>query len=160
MHGTAASNWKKNRLFGIGLFIGILVVILIGLYATYRANTNNLLSNSASISNTTDANLDVKVENKSMEIESKPSTTAPDTTVPTASQPAETNVSSSDIDVRVNGTPIEVPENGTVHEQIITENGSTKIDITSQSNTSSGDSRTRSSINLDVDSSERIQGGQ
>ncbi|HEX7484035.1 MAG TPA: hypothetical protein VF281_02685 [Candidatus Saccharimonadales bacterium] len=56
--------------------------------------------------------------------------------------------------VEVNGQTVTVPDQGSTHQVIEDVNGRTTVDISVDSNTS-GSSKTRSSTNIDVDSSAR-----
>ncbi len=96
--------------------------------------------------------IDMKVENGLMGTETV--TNLDSTTPPAGDQQA---AAAPKVNVEVNGTPIEVPQNGTVQKEVTTEDGSASINISSQSNTSSGHTRTRSSIKVDSDSSVKIR---
>ncbi len=96
--------------------------------------------------------IDMKVENGLMGTETV--TNLDSTTPPAGDQRA---AAAPKVNVEVNGAPIEVPQNGTVQKEVTTEDGSASINISSQSNTPSGHTRTRSSIKVDSDSSVKIR---
>lgn len=60
--------------------------------------------------------------------------------------------------VRVNGQDVSVPANGQVHKDIATENGTTAVDITSDSS-SSGSSQSTFNMQLDVRSQTETRSG-
>jgi hypothetical protein len=83
--------------------------------------------------------------------------------LPVSADPAATNefnatISNNDSQstVEVNGQSIPVPENGSTHQVIEDDNGKTTVDISVDSNTSgSGTIKSRSSTNINFDSSSR-----
>lgn len=156
MDGMAARNWKKKVLLGGGLLLCIVAITVFSAYVTYRTGANQL-SNGISTPEDAGMRIDVKVENGLVEPQSITSAMGLDSVAPSDSQPDEVNSTNPNVKVRIDGMPIDVPEDGSVHKKINTENGSTSIDITTKSNSSSDDSRTRSSINIDADSSVRVQ---
>ncbi|MES2630683.1 MAG: hypothetical protein V4611_01880 [Patescibacteria group bacterium] len=153
MEGIVVRNWKKKVMVGVGVLACVVAMIIIGIYTTYRADANQL-SNGVSAPGEADMRVDVKVDNGLAEPQSVTSATESDNVAPSSNQQEET---SPNVEVRVDGTPINVPESGSVHKVINTEDGSTSIDISTQSNSSSGDSRTRSSLNVDIDSSVQVR---
>jgi cytoskeletal protein RodZ len=81
------------------------------------------------------------------------------TTTPTSSPDqadvninSSSNTNSSQTNVEVNGQQVVVPENGSTHQVIESENGKTTVDINVNSNTS-GSSESRSSTNVKMRSS-------
>lgn len=156
MDGIVARNWKKKVLLGVGLLLCIVAMIVFGTYVTYRTGADQL-STGLSTPEEADLRIDVKVENGLVKPQNITSAMGLDNVAPSGNQHGKTNVTDPDVKVRVDGTPIDVPEDGLVHKRINTENGSTSIDVSTQSNSSSGNSRTQSSINIDVDSSVRIR---
>jgi len=149
-------NWKKKVLFGVGVLVCIVAMVIIGIYTTRHTGANQV-STGASAPKEADMRVDVKVDNGPAEPQDVPSVAGPDSTAPSGSQQGETNQTSQNVKVRVDGTPIDVPENGSVHKVIDSENGSTSIDITTQSDSSSGESRSRSSLNVDMDSDSSVR---
>lgn len=156
MQGIAAMNSKKKLLFGAGLVVLIIAAIITGIYMAQRTNAEQSLTN-VSTPKEANMNLDVKVENGQVEAQNITNSTGSDSSSSTSTQQGATNTSSSNVNVQVNGTPIDVPENGTVYKEIITDDGSATINFKSESNSSSNDTRTRSKINIDVDSSVRVR---
>lgn len=157
MQGVVAKSWKKEVFLGIGLLLFIVATISIGIYTTNRANADRL-SAGASAAKGADMRIDVKLENTMIEPQSITNAMELDNSALNSEQQGSTsNSTSPDVQVHVDGAPIAVPENGSVHKEITTDEGSTKVDISTQSNNSSGDSRSRSSINIDVDSSVRVR---
>jgi hypothetical protein len=157
MQGIAAINGKKKMLLGAGLLVLAVAMILVGIYATFQADARQL-ERSTPVLNEKDVRIDEKVGNTLLESDAVTGAIEPDTATVDNSQQGETKPANSNVKVRVNGESIAVPENGTVHKEINTQNGSTSIDVTSQSNGSSGNSSTQSSINVDFDSSVQIRG--
>lgn len=156
VQSITARSRKSTVLFGIGLILFIVATISVGMYAANRTGAEQSIT-TVSTPNETDTSIEVKVDNGLVEPESITSIMELDNTTLSDTQQSEPAQVNPGVEVRVDGTAIEVPEEGTVHKEIVTEDGSTNIDISTQSNTSSGDSRTRSSINIDVDSSTRIR---
>ena len=150
MEDIVARNRKKKVVFGVAVLLCIAVMTIIAINTTQYTGANQV-STGVSAPKETDTRVDVKVDNGPAEPQSVISVNELDTAVPGANQQGDANQASSNVEVRVDGTPIDVPENGSVHKVINTENGSTSIDVSAQSNVSSGDSRTRSSLNVDVD---------
>lgn len=70
----------------------------------------------------------------------------------TTSSTTEANVkdAQSTTNVTVNNQPIEVPQNGSVHKVITSDNGTTQVDVTVNSSDSSTNVSTRSSSNYSV----------
>ncbi|MGH7217903.1 MAG: hypothetical protein ACREGE_00440 [Candidatus Microsaccharimonas sp.] len=141
---------------GIGLAMLIIGAIIFSAYAVYQADAHRSLT-SVSVPEHTDAYIDVKVEGGQVEPESTTTVMEPDVAPLNGAQQSQTNSTNPNVDMRVNGTPVDVPENGSVHKRVTTENGSTSVDVSSQSNTLSDDSRTRSSININFDSSTQVR---
>lgn len=156
MQRIAAMNSKKKILFGVGLIVLIIATIITGLYVTNRTNANQSLTN-VSTPKEANMNLDVKVQDGQVEAQSISNATESGDTSSSDTQQGATNTSNSNINVQVNGTPIDVPENGTVYKEIITDDGSATINFKSESSSSSNDTRTRSKINIDVDSSVQVR---
>jgi len=152
VHDIVTRNWKKKVFFGIGLLVSVAVMISIGLYAAHRTGANQL-SADVTAPEETDMRINVKVDNGVVEPQDAVNDTRADSTVSNG-ESSETNPS---VQVQVDGTSIDIPEDGTVHKVIQTEDGSTSIDISTQSNSSSGDSRTRSSINIDADTDSSVR---
>lgn len=157
MHDIAATTLKKKLLIGAGVLALILATIGIGLYTTYRAGADQFTSNVAAPEEA-DMRIDLKINDGLVELEKITNVAEPETASNSTEQ-GQTSSTNSNVEVQVNGTPIDLPENGSVQKEIVTEDGSAKINISSQSNTSSGDTRTRSSIRIDsdTDSSLRIR---
>ena len=152
MHNTAAIDLKKKMLFGAGLLALILVAIFIGINTTNRANANQT-SNNVSTPEEMDMNINVKVGDGLVELNKSVNIAESDGTM---SQDG-TNATNPNVQVQVDGVPVTVPENGSVHKEINTENGSARIDISSESSNSSGDSQTRSRININSNSSSSVR---
>lgn len=92
------------------------------------------------------ASLDVSVDSQS-------STEAPkneisETTINTSAENTanENSATNSSVSVTVNGQSINVPENGTVHRTITSDNGQAEIDINVQSDSTSGSFNSSTSI--------------
>lgn len=155
MEGAIGRNWKKKVFFGVAALMCIVALVIIGYTAHYTSA--NQLSNGVSAPKETDMRIDMKAKNESVKPEGTTGVIGSDTAALSSNQQGETDETNSNVEVRVDGTPIDVSKDGSVHKVIKTEDGSTSIDISIQSNNSSGDSRTRSSLNVDTDSSVRIR---
>ncbi len=147
------STIEKKRLFiGAGLAALVVVAIATGIYATQQANANQPSSNVV-VPGETDMHIDLQVNDLMAEADTLADLTEMVDGAMSRGQQGDGGASNSNVQVRVNGTSIDTPENGIVHKQITTQDGSTKIDFWSHSSTTSGESMDRSSINVDVDSS-------
>ena len=151
MHNIATLSLKQKALIVAGLLVLLAVAVTFALSIANRAEANQSVTGTA-VLEASAMDIDMKVENGLMGTETV--TNLDSTTPSTGNQQAE---AAPKVDVEVNGTPIQVPENGTVKKEITTDEGSASINISSQSNTSSGHTRTRSSIKVDSDSSVKIR---
>lgn len=141
---------------GIGLAMLVIGVIVMSVYVVYQTDAHRSLT-SVSAPERTDSYIDMKVESVQVQPEAAPTVTEPDATPLGDTQQNASTPANSNVEMRVNGTQVDVPENGSVHKNITTENGSTSVDVSSRSNTSSDDSHTRSSINIDFNSSTQVR---
>lgn len=155
MHGIAEANRKKKLLIGVGLAVLIVATLIIGIYVTNRAGANES-SVTVSSPEETDMYIDARVESIPTDLEALNDSVGSDGTSAETTQQGETSSTDSNVQVRVNGAPIDVSKNESIHKEIHTENGSTRINISSQSSGSSNDS-TQSSINIKIDSSAQVQ---
>ena len=153
MQRIAALSLKKKALISAGL-LAFVAAIITGIYTTSRADSNHSATGNSAVE-AADMNFEVKVDNGLIEPES--ATNFMESNTSSSSSQQGNSSASPNVDVTVNGTPIEVPQNGTVQKEISNEDGSASINISSQSNTSSGTTRTKSKIKVDVDSSVRIR---
>ena len=151
MHDIATLSFKKKALIVAVLLVLIAVAVSFALYTSNRAQANQSVTGTPVLEAST-MDIDMKVENGLMETES---VTSPGSSP--SSESTQQTEATPKVNVEVNGTPVQVPENGTVKKEITTEEGSASINISSQSNTSSGHTRTRSSIKVDSDSSVDIR---
>lgn len=131
MRGLSALTWKQKSLLGAALFT-LLAILTVGAYATSRATLNQTATSEPTIEATA-IDIDMKVENEIAEptgqVVQEPNGSEGD------NQAGEVNTMNSKIQVEVGGTPVQVPENGTVKKEITTNEGSAKIDISSGSPT-------------------------
>lgn len=95
-------------------------------------------------------NIEMKVESGLANPEDVPGITEPDNTT-------QQGAANQNVQVQVDGVPVTVPENGSVHKEINTENGSARVDISSESSNTSGDSHTRSRININSNSNSSVR---
>lgn len=151
MQGIAATNLKKKMLLGASLLVLAVAMIFAGMHATFQADAKQSVG-STPVSNKNDIRIDEKVGNTLMESNTVPSAKESDNASLGSGPQGETKPANSNVEVRVNGEPVTVPENGSVHKEINTENGSASIDVSSQSHTSTGNSSSQSSINVNFDS--------
>ena len=151
MHNIATLSLKQKAFIVAGLLALLAVAVTFALSISSRAEANQSATGTA-VLEASAMDINMKVENGLMGTETV--TNLDSTTPPTGDQQAAAALR---VTVEVNGTPIEVPQNGTVQKEVTTEDGSASINISSQSNTSSGNTRTRSSIKVDSDSSIQIR---
>lgn len=157
MYNILAVNWKKKILFGVGLLLFISATIVAVTYATFRADANQS-SIRMSVPEESNTRVDIKVDNEPEEPNKVAESMESGNSAARGAQQSKAPTSNPNVDVHVNGAPIDVPENGSVHKEIVTQNGSASINVSSQSSSiSASNSNTRSSINVGVDSSVRVQ---
>jgi len=149
MRGIVFANLKKKPLLGAGLSVLVVATITTSVYATQQADANQSSSNIL-MPVETDIHIDMMAGDWLVEPDNLANLTEMTSNAPSSGQQGVTD---SNVNVRVNGMSIDTPENGTVYKEITSEDGSTRINFRSNSNTSSGESQSRSSVKFNVDSS-------
>lgn len=121
----------KKRAFVFLMAATFVVITTLG-FVTVRAMTvsDNKEQNVVKEEGKT-STLSTTTTNESTQPESTMSTTMESNTMTTPS-----NSSESKTEVKINNQPIDVPENGSVHRTITTENGTTQINVSTNSDSS------------------------
>lgn len=150
---TLLDNPKKRT----RLLAAMLVIAPVGIITWLLAMTSDANQRSQASAATDTATSQTSLETPATPLSPEPQATEGDihetqtslrveTVQPDASQAPQTSV-------EVNGQPVDVPSDGTVHKVIQDVNGTTTLDVSSSSSSSSGGSR--SSTNVDVNMSSR-----
>jgi hypothetical protein len=87
----------------------------------------------------------------------EPAINNPESTANTSRSASVINNGSSDVStqVEVNGQPIAVPQNGSVHKEVVSDDGSkTTVDINVNSSTDAASARSHSSFNMNMNTSQ------
>lgn len=156
MHEKLLASSRKKAIFGAIIAGLVVVAIFAGIHVLNRTPSQQS-SNNIVVPEEADMNIELKVgdwlamPDNAVNLPESPNTATDD------SQQGATNTANSNVELRVNGVPVETPANGSVQKQIITEDGSTRVNFWSQSNTSSNESDGQASINVDIDSSIKVR---
>lgn len=156
MHSKLSSSRKNNLILVAALAALAVVAVVAGIYASNQADANQSSGNVA-VPEEADMNIELKVgdwlatPDDAVNLPESPNAATGDR------QQGATNTANSNVELRVNGVPVETPANGSVQKQIITDDGSTRVNFWSQSTTSSDESDGQASIDVDIDSSIKVR---
>lgn len=156
MQGNVFKQWYGNKRFTIVVIaiVTILVVTLgLAIYsyvAAYKTviNLGNVQAEVTTAPAPLQENIDLP-ENTTVE---------PASTTTEGSMKATISTNSDDAKVVINGKTVEVPASGTIHQEIPTDDSTTKVNVQIHSD-SSGNSKTKSNVKLRINSSSTNTGG-
>lgn len=161
MQGSVFRQWYGTRRFMIAIImiaIVLLVTLGVAIYSyisAFNAVTHlNAIDVQASLITPT-ATQDQITAPASDPVRSQPATNESGANVNAS---ISTNSNSTTPSVTVNGTPVEVPSNGTTQQQISTDQGNVNVQVQSSSNTSDSTAN-NSNLRVTLHSSSTTSGG-